>query len=146
MSISIYADAARIFEQLDMSTECWLWDGYTDRDGYGQVSVGSRTDGTYHRPRLHRWVYEYIVGPIPKGLQIDHLCNVRHCANPAHLEPVTLEVNQGRKRKRREPEVFCMSGRHLMEIHAKEYPSGKRSCRTCALEQRNARYQMKKGG
>lgn len=69
---------------------CWLWEWYVHRSGYGML----RQDG---RARYaHRVIYERFRGPIPKGLQLDHLCRVRHCVNPDHLEPVTARENQRR--------------------------------------------------
>ena len=68
---------------------CWLWIGaHKDkRGGYGNFWGGDTT--VY----AHRWVYEYFRGPIPKGLQIDHLCRIRTCVNPLHLEIVTQREN-----------------------------------------------------
>lgn len=68
--------------------DCWEWTGALFQGtGYGQVWA----DGT---TRLaHRVVYELLVGPIPVGLDLDHLCRNRSCVNPAHLEPVTRRVN-----------------------------------------------------
>src|SRR6266496_2265386 len=73
------------------SRACWLWTGKTGRDGYGRIGLGGR--GALVRVRAHRFAYELLIGPIPDGLQIDHLCRVRHCVNPAHLEPVTQREN-----------------------------------------------------
>jgi hypothetical protein len=71
------------------NTGCWLWTGYVDRHGYGQFKGAKQGSA-------HRWSYEYHAGPIPEGLQLDHLCRVRSCVNPAHLEPVTCRVNVSR--------------------------------------------------
>ena len=65
---------------------CWLWTGALV-EGYGVLSVNGRL--TF----AHRFSYEQAKGPIPAGLEIDHLCRVRCCANPDHLEPVTTRVN-----------------------------------------------------
>lgn len=65
---------------------CWDWRGYV-HSGYGQFR-----DGVAMR-LAHRWSYEHYVGPIPKGLTLDHLCRNRGCVNPAHLEPVTNREN-----------------------------------------------------
>lgn len=65
---------------------CWVWTGALN-GGYGAMQV----DG--HQRRVHRVVWETIKGPIPDGLTLDHLCRVRHCVNPDHLEPVTSGEN-----------------------------------------------------
>ncbi len=67
--------------------ECWLWTGAVDVGGYGRSNAGGRNRV------VHRVLYEAARGPIPPGLVIDHLCRVKHCVNPAHLEPVTNEEN-----------------------------------------------------
>lgn len=67
--------------------ECWPWVGSVTGDGYGQM----RGRGA------HRVAYELHVGPIPTGLVIDHLCHVRHCVNPRHLEAVTNQENSRRQ-------------------------------------------------
>ena len=65
---------------------CWIWQGKKDY-GYGRVGM----NGTHHR--AHRLIYEALKGPIPEGLQLDHLCRNRSCVNPNHLEPVTGAQN-----------------------------------------------------
>ena len=72
-------------------TPCWIWLwGMDSHTGYGQYYGGGRST------HAHRWMYEKMVGPIPAGLHIDHLCRVRECCNPAHMEPVTNGENQRR--------------------------------------------------
>lgn len=67
---------------------CWLWEGkIAKRTRYGVVYLDGR------HQYAHRAVYSLLVGPIPQGLQIDHLCRVRACVNPDHLEPVTQHEN-----------------------------------------------------
>lgn len=81
----------RLMEKVRVDANgCWLWTASIRANGYGQfVHQGS--------PRqAHRVSYECLVGPIPEGLHIDHLCFVRHCVNPAHLEPVTQAENNRR--------------------------------------------------
>lgn len=68
-------------------TGCWLWTGPLDRQGYGRLK---RFNGN---TLAHRAVYTLLVGPITYGLTLDHLCRVRHCVNPDHLEPVTHAEN-----------------------------------------------------
>src|ERR1700735_3761966 len=66
---------------------CWLWTLTTDKGGYTRVRVGNKLVAT------HRFTYERLIGPIPVGLDLDHLCRVRHCCNPTHVEPVTRREN-----------------------------------------------------
>ena len=77
-------------------TGCWLWAGAIQAsNGYGRFGVGRATDGVCF---AHRWAYEFFLGPIPAGLEIDHLCRVRACVNPLHLQPVTHAENRARGR------------------------------------------------
>lgn len=75
---------------------CWIWQPRSiTKSGYAQFS--RRIDGRQTSVLAHRASYEAFVGPIPDGLQIDHLCRNRSCVNPAHLEPVTSQVNNARR-------------------------------------------------
>lgn len=90
---------------------CWLYQGGLSNRGYAQVWE----NGTNRL--AHRVMYLAILGPIPDGLQLDHLCRVRHCVNPWHLEPVTARENVLRgvgitaEHARR---THCISG-HLLD-------------------------------
>jgi hypothetical protein len=86
---------ARFWSKVDASGDCWEWTGYTDQDGYGRVGVGRRVD--QRTIPAHRYAWELMVGPIPEGLEIDHLCFNRPCVNPDHLEPVTHTENMRRR-------------------------------------------------
>lgn len=80
----------------DPNSGCWLWDASLDGRGYGQINVGYVGGGKTRRVilrRSHRVMYELVKGPIPDGMPLDHLCRVRSCINPDHLEPVTTAEN-----------------------------------------------------
>lgn len=81
-------EGERFWSKVDKTPDCWLWTAGKDWDGYGIFARdGSRSC------RAHRWSYEQAIGPIPEGLQIDHLCRVRNCVRPDHLEAVTSRTN-----------------------------------------------------
>lgn len=85
----------RVPEKVDSTDpeRCWQFHGANNGLGYGRVSVGRKVDGTKRLEYTHRVVYESMVGPIPEGLTLDHLCRNPSCVNPAHLEPVTRADN-----------------------------------------------------
>lgn len=111
------------------NTGCWLWMGKTNAAGYGIVC---NRDGFIER-KAHRVVYETLCAPIPAGLQIDHLCRMRCCVNPDHMEVVTNRVNTLRgvgptavnARKR-----LCQEG-HPLEGWNVIWRGHMRTCRTC---------------
>ena len=73
-----------------ITNTCWLWYGFVHPAGYGYVYWNGKMW------RVHRLSYETFVEEIPKGLVVDHLCRVKHCINPKHLEVCTLETNTKR--------------------------------------------------
>lgn len=112
---------------------CWLWTGYCDPAGYGRVGVFGRAS-----ERVHRVTYRAFVGPISSGLEIDHLCRVRACCNPQHLEAVEHRINVLRGRggaAENAAKVTCKRGHPFDETNTVIYvrPSGRtfRSCRAC---------------
>ena len=89
----------RLERFIERTETCWLWTGARSGKGYGIAAK----EGT--GTAAHRAVYEAHVGPIPAGLTLDHLCMVRHCVNPAHLEPVTVSENNKRAWRARRGET-----------------------------------------
>lgn len=105
---------------------CWLWTGYKTGAGYGTLCA------TVKRTALaHRLMYMELIGPIPKGLTLDHLCRQRDCVNPYHCEPVTLEENTRRGVK--VLKTHCKRGHPLTPDNIYSIPSAikNRACLTC---------------
>jgi hypothetical protein len=112
----------RLLDRMVVSeTGCWLYMFGTTL--YGVISVGETTPVP-----VHRFAYEFWVGPIPEGFDIDHLCYTPRCFNPEHLEPVTPRENQ---RRRAEHKTHCSNG-HPYAEHGRIRPhDGSRECRLC---------------
>lgn len=108
---------------------CWLWTAST-HGGYGSISGGSVG------PPLsaHVVAWEDANGPVPEGLELDHLCRVRPCVNPSHLEPVTHAENMRRARLDR-----CRRGHPYDEANTYVSPAGKRQCRACHADAQRTR-------
>jgi hypothetical protein len=127
-------------------TPCWIWQQSVNHAGYG---VGRRASDWV---RIHRATYEEYVGPIPDGLQIDHLCRVRACCNPEHLETVTAQENARRKwsvyvskakpkppKLPRELSAHCPHGHERTPENTRYRKNGWRECAVCRREFRNGR-------
>lgn len=84
--------AERFWEKVQKTDDCWLWTASVKPAGYGQFTVEDQKPPVY----AHRFSYEQLVGPIPDGLTLDHLCANRRCVNPDHLEPVPMAENTRR--------------------------------------------------
>lgn len=108
---------------------CHRWTGHVDPRGYGRVRVDGRL------LQAHRVRYEREVGPIPEGMQLDHLCRNRACCNPAHLEPVTGLENI-RRGAGYASHTHCKTGHPLSgdNLVAAQLKLGFRRCRICQSE------------
>jgi HNH endonuclease len=120
-----------------MGSRCWQWMRAVDKDGYGWFWY-SMEEGARH---AHRVAYELLIGPIPDGLTIDHLCRNVRCVNPIHMEPVTNAVNIQRgisgilAGQRMAAKQFCPHGHAYDEANTYVNPiTGKRACRACHKE------------
>lgn len=113
--------------------ECWPWRGSITRHGYGQFAPRKGVN-----LRAHRVAYELSVGPIPDGLTLDHLCGVKHCVNPAHLEPVTALENVQRYAAARRAATHCRHGHSMADAYTVRTRPGHRRCRTCDLGRKAA--------
>lgn len=135
---------ARILEQItvDPATGCWLWQGRTDRDGYGLVYA----DGKTHR--FHCYCWRQANGPVPDGHTLDHLkdergpCRHRHCGNPAHLKPVPVAVNCALIVPWNRLKTHCPAG-HAYTEHgvSRRRKDGylRRDCRLCSQARNRAK-------
>ncbi len=81
--------AIRFWAKVEKTGDCWLWTGSRSR-GYGTIRIGGRDGRSLY---THVLSYEKACGPVPDGRVLDHLCRVRHCVNPAHLEVVDQRTN-----------------------------------------------------
>lgn len=127
-------DLSRFWAKVDTSGGCWLWEAATQNRGYGQFSVGTRL--TQKQLLAHRVSYELLVAPIPDGLTIDHLCLVKRCVNPEHMEVVTRAENTRRGHVKSE----CIRG-HDLAVTRRFLPSNRPYCHECQNVRNKARYQ-----
>ena len=112
---------------------CWLWSRYVRGDGYAVITV--RLDGKTQAMYVHRLAYEAAHGAIPEGSQLDHLCRVRHCINPDHLEAVAPVENYRRgmgPTANNARKTHCKHGHEFTPANTHNRPSGGRTCRECA--------------
>lgn len=141
------SDWARVMSKVDGGgkSECWQWTAYRRPCGYGYVRFGGAV------VHAHRAVYTLLVGPIPEGMQLDHVCHTRDsscpggescqhraCVNPDHLEVVSASENMARSWPANK--THCVNGHEFTPENTARYGSGRRKCRKCkALHERARR-------
>lgn len=119
----------RFWPKVQQTDSCWLWIGGLDSKGYGQFRVDSS-----RKIVAHRFAYMLLIGDVPSGMVLDHLCRVRRCVNPEHLEPVTDAENIRRGDVVRDQ---CRNGHAYVPENVK-LVGGFRKCVTC-LRRRESR-------
>jgi len=120
--------AGRFWEKVEKTPTCWLWTGAVNGNGYGNFNESGRYVGA------HRVAYELVIGPIPADLTLDHLCRVRLCVNPSHLEPVTNGDNVRRGMSvpaLNARKTHCKRGHPFDARNTYRRPDGSRQCRAC---------------
>lgn len=117
----------RFWAKVDKTEACWNWTACLDPQGYGRYNHNRKTKLS------HRLAYEEIVGPIPDGLHLDHLCKNRRCLNPEHLEPVTPQENLRRSSvlEAKAAITHCPHGHEYTAENTHINTNGARSCRAC---------------
>lgn len=129
---------------IDPNTECWLWQGYADRDGYARIEViGGKNKF------VHRLSYEAFTGSIPEGMSIDHICKNRGCCNPKHLQQLSIKENilrgDGASSKNNK-KTHCNEGHEFSAENTYINNRSARVCKTCAKISANKNLDKKKSG
>jgi hypothetical protein len=139
--------AQRLFGRVEITDTCWLWVGSKTPLGYGHMSFQAKPHS------VHRVAYELCAGPIPEGLTIDHLCRIRHCCNPDHLEAVPLRTNilrspiqpsaiNARKTHCKRGHEFTPENTYIRPLPGRKRPN--RSCRICIRRHSAVQYARRK--
>ena len=132
---------ARFWEKVDARGDCWEWTAF-HHDGYGKYALNGR------QRMAHRVAYELLVGVIPDGMEIDHLCRNRGCVNPDHMEVVSSRENTLRGfgiTGRNARKTHCSKGHEYTPENTQIRTDGNRACRACAREYSLAWYHKNRG-
>lgn len=126
------------------TNDCWLYASVIDPAGYPRLRFQHK--GKHYNVSVHRLTYEKFKGKIPEGLEIDHLCRVRRCINPDHLEAVTHKENVRRTvaagNNNNQKKTHCPQG-HEYKGKNLEMRYGFRYCRTCRRDWQREYYRKK---
>ena len=120
----------RFFSKFVFDDGCWEWRGSIKPNGYGYFSLWPK------KVYAHRLSYELLVGPIPDGMHIDHICFNRRCVRPDHLDAVTQKVNNQRAHAIK---THCAQGHPWIDENIATRPNGSHYCRVCNREQQRRR-------
>lgn len=141
-------ESRRFWSKVQRRGLCWEWTGWRNA-GYGMFSLALGSGGDRRLVRAHRWAYEHLVGSIPDGLTIDHLCRNRACVRPGHLQPVTQALNCLRGQSipsRNARKTHCKRGHPLSGSNLRLLDAGKqRRCRACDRLRKNGPVAMAGG-
>src|SRR5215831_2717070 len=125
----------RFWAKVNKTSDCWLWIGKHTSRGYGMFNVAPK-----HLVRAHRQAWVMANGPIPEGCVVRHVCDVRGCVRPDHLELgnqtqniADMDLRGRRCRSTSKPRDHCRRGHPMIDGNLYVYSNGTRTCRTCAL-------------
>lgn len=119
--------------------------GAVGEKGYGLFRTRSG-EGTGHKMCAHKWAYEHFVREVPDDLELDHLCRIRCCVNPQHLEEVTHIENLARSPTWVGNRTHCPSGHPYSPENTRTYRYGlyrNRVCKACR-DERGREWRRKK--
>lgn len=123
------SEKTSFWDRVEPTGFCWQWTGPVNNKGYGRGSHNGASVGA------HRVAYMMLVGEIPKGLTLDHLCRNTGCVNPDHLEPVTASVNSGRAMQHQKQQ--CVNGHEYTDLDTLKGAQGAYRqhvrCRQCIM-------------
>lgn len=119
------------WDRVDFSGDCWEWLSSKNHNGYGRLYFNGKSR------KAHQIAYELLIGEIPKGLEIDHLCGNRGCVNVSHFDITTHAENTRRARRN----THCGYGHEFTEGNTYIRPDGARACKAC---QRRITYDWRK--
>lgn len=140
----IAKDFRRFWSKVLIGDGCWEWQAYRTPLGYGRYGV--RQDGERKIRGAHRVAYEMIIGRIPEGLDLDHLCRNPPCVRPDHLEAVTTQVNLIRGdtfNAHNAAKTHCPQGHEYTPENTYRWRAGRR-CRRCHTDQEMAAYRRRR--